>query len=76
MLSSSVQTSLSNLSRVMQDVYRMVIALPILILVLALILGLLVGGLLEEIYSRVRYGRWKGRRLPLKNTSYISRQDC
>lgn len=53
----------------------MVIALPILTLVLVLLLGLLVGGLLEEIYNRARYGRWKGRRLPLKSTSYTSRRE-
>jgi hypothetical protein len=76
MPSDSVQMSSSSLSRDMRDVCQMVIALPILTLVLVLILGLLVGGLLEEIYTRVRYGRWKGRRLPLKSTSYTSRQEC
>jgi hypothetical protein len=76
MPSDSVQMSSSSLSRDMRDVCQMVIALPILTLVLALILGLLVGGLLEEIYTRIRYGRWKGRRLPLKSTSYTSRQEC
>ena len=76
MPSDSVQMSSSNLSRDMRDVCQMVIALPILTLVLVLILGLLVGALLEEIYSRVRYGRWRGRRLPLKNTSYTFRQEC
>ncbi len=75
MQSDSAQMSSSSLLRDMRSVYQMVIALPILILVLALILGLLVGGLLEEIYTRIRYGRWKGRRLPLKNTSYTFRQD-
>jgi hypothetical protein len=74
MPSDSVQMSSSSLSRAMQGVCLTVAALPILTLVLALILGLLVGGLLEEIYRRVRYGRWRGRRLPLKNISYISRQ--
>jgi hypothetical protein len=76
MPSDSVQMSSSSLSRDMRDVCQMVIALPILTLVLVLILGLLVGGLLEEIYTRIRYGRWKGRRLPLKSTSCTSRQEC
>lgn len=65
---SSVQMSWLNPLRVMQGVYQMVIALPILTLVLALLLGLLVGGVLEEIYRWARYGRWRGRRLPLKST--------
>jgi hypothetical protein len=47
----------------------MVIALPILTLALVVILGLLVGGVLEEIYLRARYGRWRGRSLPLRSTS-------
>ena len=76
MLLSFVQTSLSNLLKVMHVVCQMVIALLTLTLVLALILGLLVGAVLEETYRWARYGRWKGRRLPLKSTSYTSRQDC
>jgi hypothetical protein len=76
MLSSFVQTSLSNLLKVMQGVYLMVTALLTLILVLVLILGLLVGGLLEETYRWARYGRWRGRRLPLKNTSSTSQPGC
>ena len=68
MLSNFARTYLLSPLRVMHVVCQMVIALPILILVLALILGLLVGAVLEETYSRVRYGRWKGRRLPCKST--------
>ena len=75
MPSDSVQMSSSSPLRVMQSVCLTVAALPILTLVLAVILGLLVGGVLEEIYMRVRYGRWRGRRLPLKNTSYTFRQE-
>ncbi len=76
MPSKFVRMHWSNLSRDMLGVCQMVIALPILILVLVLLLGLLVGGLLEEIYMRARYGRWRGRRLPLKSISCTSRQDC
>jgi hypothetical protein len=75
MPSDSVQMSSSSPLRVMQSVCLTVAALPILILVLVLILGLLVGALLEETYRWARYGRWRGRRLPLKNTSYTFRQD-
>lgn len=67
MQSNFVRTCLLSPLRVMHVVYQMVIALLILILVLVLLLGLLVGGVLEEIYLRARYGRWKGRRLPLKS---------
>ena len=74
MPSDSVQMFSSSLLRAMQSVYLMVVALPILILALALLLGLLVGGVLEETLGRIRYGRWRGRRLPLKNTSYTSQR--
>lgn len=75
MPSDSVQMSSSSPLRVMQSVCLTVAALPILILVLVVILGLLVGALLEETYRWARYGRWRGRRLPLNNTSYTFRQD-
>ena len=68
MPSNFAQMCSSSLLKATQGVCQMVTVLPILILVLALILGLLVGAVLEEIYLKVRYGRWKGRRLPLKST--------